>query len=91
MLSIHARHDQRAIIGVLPGLILAELIGTELPSQLDLILNCAVLLEIPVEQVPALQFPAGSHRFSLFLCMPDPDIAALLSMSLVHVHTAIVL
>ena len=61
MLSVDTRHDQCAVFRVLSGLILAELVGTELPSQLDLILDRAVLLEVPVEQVPASQIPAVKH------------------------------
>ena len=53
VLSVHSRGYQRAEFGL--HLPLAQHIGAELPSELNLILNGAILLEVPVEKVPAGQ------------------------------------
>ena len=58
VLRIDARSNQGAELRVcLPR---AQLIGAELAGELDLVLNGAVLLEVPVEQIPARKLQSQS-------------------------------
>ena len=56
VLRVHAGRDDGAV-GALAHcqLVLGQRVGGQLPRQLDLVVNCAVLVEAPVEGVSARQ------------------------------------